>query len=219
MKTNALRPGEFRICPGCSTRQKGLHGNCQSCGASLADAQIAERIYAPVHAPSPRPVSRGVRAVLVVGVVGAATIGMVLRDAFTNAAFDTTTPAPTGEDRLLTRTDTTPDASVYDQVAPAPAPEMPPDWYALGRTVARPPAPLPAVVSAAPALPAPVVASSAPGVVASDGTVVVVEPTAPGVDAAAGGGMVGLAPTEKNVVARRARAGAVITNDDLARMN
>ena len=230
-KTNALRPGEFRICPRCATRQKGFYVHCQACGVSLAGALIAERAYSPVQAPPARPLSRGVRAVLVLGVVGAATIGIVLRSTFTNAAFDAATPAP-GENRLLTRADTTPDASVYDEVVPTRAPEMPAEWYALGRRTTPPPVLLPGVsVSAAPAIsaapgvsaavavsPSLTVTDSLPSAVAAESTAVL-ESGAHVVDPAAVGGMVGIAPTEKNVVAKRAKAGAVITNDDLVRMN
>jgi hypothetical protein len=199
MSTYGPRPGEFRICPRCSARQKGGYSRCQNCGSSLQGATVAERIYEPTH--TARPLNRGLRVVLVLAVVGASIIGIVLRNTFSSAAFDQEAAAAAPETRLSARATAEPDASVYDRLAPVAEPAVPEGWYGLARS-APPPAPV----------------ATAPPPVDASATATLVEPGAHVVDPAAVGGMVGLAPQPGARIARRARAGAVLTNDDLAAM-
>jgi hypothetical protein len=195
MSTYGPRPGEFRICPRCSARQKGGYSRCQNCGSSLQGASVAERIYKPTH--TARPVNRGLRVVLAMAVVGASIIGIVLRNTFSSAAFDQEAAAAAPDTRLSARATAEPDPSVYDRLAPVSEPAVPEGWYGLARS---------APAADAAALPPAEASASA----------TLVEPGAYVVDPAAVGGMVGLAPRPGARIARRARAGAVLTNDDLA---
>jgi len=189
MNTAYLRPGEFRICPRCSSRQKGVQKKCDQCGAPLDGASIASRAFIPSRAAA-RPASRGLRAVLVLAVVGAATIGVVLRNTFSSAAFDNAAAADNDKERVSARADVGgPDPSVYERAAVPPPTDPPAAWYGLGMRTALPPA---------------------------AGTTIV-EPGPTSVDPAAVGGMVGIAPGDTGL-GRRLRSGATITNDDLASM-
>ena len=184
MNTAYLRPGEFRICSRCSSRQKGLQKKCGQCGASLEGATIAERAYAPTH--TRRPPNRGLRIVLALAVMGAATIGVVLRNTFSSAAFDAAVADE--KERVSARaTVGGPDPSVYERAAVPPSTEVPQAWYGLGMRTPMPPPPASTVV----------------------------EQGAYTVDPAAVGGMVGITPGDTGL-ARRLRSGATITNDDLA---
>ena len=192
MNTAYLRPGEFRICPRCSSRQKGRQRKCDQCGDRLDSAQIAARAYAPTPGPHSLRPNRGLRAVLVLAVVGASLIGLLLRNTFSNAAFDTAAVASDNEVRAQARAEVSgPDPSVYERNAVPTTPEIPQGWYGLA-TRPMPPSTLP---------------------VASVGTTIV-EPGAYTVDPAAVGGMVGITPGSSGL-GRRVRSGTTFTNADL----
>jgi hypothetical protein len=193
MKIVYLRPGEFRMCPRCSARQKGLQRKCDQCGASLEDAQIAARAYVPTPGPHPLRSDRGLRVVLTLAVIGATLIGLVVRNTFSGAALDEPRAASENVARAQARAEVAgPDPSVYERNAPvvtatAGAPE---GWHQLA-TRSLPP----------------------PPTSASLGTIV--EQGAYTVDPAAVGGMVGITPGSSGL-GRRLRPGTTFTNDDLA---
>jgi hypothetical protein len=192
MKTAYLRPGEFRICPRCSARQKGPQHKCDQCGASLDNAQIAERAYVPTPGPHPIRSNTGLRAVLVLVVVGAILIGWTLRNTFSGAALDQA-EANENHARAQARADVAgPDPSVYERnTVVAAEPGVPEGWYGLA-TRSLPPPPVNASVNTP-----------------------VVEPGPYTVDPAAVGGMVGITPGSSGL-GRRLRAGTTFTNADLA---
>lgn len=192
METVYLRRGEFRICPRCSARQKGLQRKCDQCGASLDGAQIASRAYVPTPGPHPLRSNKGLRAVLVLAVVGATLIGVVLRNTFSGAAIDDAV-ASTDQVRAQARAEVAgPDPTVYERNAMTTASTssyVPEGWYGLA-TRSMPPPPSP-------------------------GTPVVIEQGAYTVDPAAVGGMVGITPGSSGL-GRRLRRGTTFTNADLA---
>ena len=194
MSTAYLRPGEFRICPRCSSRQKGFLANCNQCGSSLEGAAIAERAYTPTP-EARRATYRGLRVVLALGVLGAVGLGMALRNTFSSAAFDAAVASESKAERTNAQAAVMaagPDSSVYERAAVPPPADVPQAWYSLATRVAPP---LPATQPAPPAT-------------------AVVEQTAYTAEPPAGASMVGIAPGN-STVARRLRSGATITNDDL----
>ena len=182
LNTAYLRPGEFRICPHCSSRQKGLQKKCGQCGASLDGASIAARAFDPASS-APRPPNRGLRVVLVLTVIGAATIGVVLRNTFRSAAFDAAVAAENKNERV--RADVAgPDPSVYERIA-VPAPTEVPAWYGLGPRSAPPRLPASAIVE--------------PGAYTADPTAV--------------GGMVGIAPGSSGLGRRLRSGATITNDD------
>jgi hypothetical protein len=193
MNTAYLRPGEFRICPRCSSRQKGRQRKCDQCGASLDGAHIAARAYVPTPGPHPLRSNQGLRAVLVLAVVGAILIGFVLRNTFSGAALDEAVAS--NEVRAQARAEVAgPDPSVYERnAAITPSGGVPEGWYQLS-TQSMPPPPVAASL---------------------DTSTTVVESGAYTVDPAAVGGMVGITPGSSGL-GRRVRPGTTFTNADLA---
>jgi hypothetical protein len=188
MNTVYLRRGEFRICPRCSARQKGLQQKCDRCGAALDSARIASRAYAPTPGPHPIRSNRGLRAMLVLAVLGAVFTGIVLRNTFSGAAFDDAAVASEDKSRATAHAEVVaPDPTIYERNAPLPTPAAPEGWYRLGAGSAPPPPPT------------------------------LVEPGANTVDPASVGGMVGITPGSSGL-GRRALSGGTLTNDDLNRI-
>jgi hypothetical protein len=140
MNTVYLRRGEFRICPRCASRQKGLQQKCDQCGSSLEGARVAERSFAPTPGPHPVRSNNGLRAMLALGVLGAILVGVALRNTFSSAPFDETAVAAEVPSRVAAHAEVVgPDPSVYERTAGPPPTAVPEGWYGLGTRTAAPP--------------------------------------------------------------------------------
>lgn len=88
MVVEAVRPGDFRVCPGCRARSKARESACRSCGRALGDAPL----LAPAPAGrsfSPGPLPGRVRALIGVGVAAAVATGVYVGHTF-RATFEET---------------------------------------------------------------------------------------------------------------------------------
>jgi hypothetical protein len=86
MPTQVWRPGDYRVCPSCATRHKVQDLRCAHCNTVLAGAPV-RHAAAPATAAAAVRSGRGLRAVLVVGIVLALGAGLWIRSLFRGAAL------------------------------------------------------------------------------------------------------------------------------------
>jgi len=93
MPTEVWRAGDYRTCPSCGTRHKVQDLRCSRCHTVLAGAPVRHSQPArvvPIAAPS-----RGMRALVVAGVVVALASGLWVRSLFRGAALNDSVEAST----------------------------------------------------------------------------------------------------------------------------
>ena len=93
MPTQVWRAGDYRICPSCGTRHKVQDLRCSRCHTVLAGTPVKHSEPArvvPIAAPS-----RGMRALVAVGVVVALAAGLWVRSLFRGAALNDSVEAST----------------------------------------------------------------------------------------------------------------------------
>jgi hypothetical protein len=86
MPTQVWRPGDYRVCPSCATRHKVQDLRCAHCNTVLAGAAVRHAAAPAIATTAGRP-GRGLRAVLVVGIVLALGAGLWVRSLFRGAAL------------------------------------------------------------------------------------------------------------------------------------
>jgi hypothetical protein len=87
MPTEVWRPGDYRVCPSCSARHKVQDLRCWRCNTVLAGAPVRHAAPAAVAVTAARA-SRGLRAVLAIGVVVALAAGLWVRSMFRGAQLE-----------------------------------------------------------------------------------------------------------------------------------
>ena len=93
MPTQVWRAGDYRICPSCGTRHKVQDLRCSRCHTVLAGAPVKHA--APARVVPIAPPSRGMRALVAVGIVAALAAGLWVRSLFRGAALNDSVEAST----------------------------------------------------------------------------------------------------------------------------
>lgn len=142
MPIEVWRPGDFRLCPSCGARHKVQDLHCARCNTVLAGAPVQHAGPAPAGvAVAAARSSRGLRALLAVGVVVALGAGLWVRSLFRGAAL---------QDSV--------EASSTAAVAPAPQPTWTPPMLSyppvVGYNTGVPPSMAALTIQASPAAPA-----------------------------------------------------------------
>src|SRR4029450_2920387 len=94
MPPQVWRAGDYRICPSCGTRHKVQDLRCSRCHTVLAGAPVKHA--APARVVPIAPPSRGMRALVAVGVALALAAGLWVRSLFRGAALNDSVQASTG---------------------------------------------------------------------------------------------------------------------------
>jgi hypothetical protein len=111
MPTQVWRPADYRICPKCNTRHKVQDLRCAHCQTVLAGTRVRHAAPTRLEAGTTTPrTSRGLRALLAVGLVIALGAGLWVRSLFRGASIQDSVEA----------------SSLTSPVAPAPQPTWTP---------------------------------------------------------------------------------------------
>lgn len=86
MPTEVWRPGDYRVCPSCGARHKVQDLRCERCNTVLAGTPVQHGAPATIAVAAARS-SRGLRALLAIGLVIALVAGLWVRSLFRGAAL------------------------------------------------------------------------------------------------------------------------------------